>query len=47
MVMVVVMMMMVMMVIGVNGDNHLRLHRIWQREAEEKSDSKQNIFHAL
>jgi len=44
-----VMMMMMVMVVVVPMDDHydLRLRRIGYREAEEKGDSAQNLFHSL
>ncbi|MGA9070022.1 MAG: hypothetical protein WB424_07200 [Terracidiphilus sp.] len=40
-------MMVMMMVVMVDDNHHLRLRRIRNCEAEEKSQTKQNLLHAF
>ena len=37
--------MIMVVVMGVYDHHNLRLRRIWHREAEEKHESEQNLFH--
>ena len=36
----------VMMMMGTHSNDHLRLRRIWNCEAEYESQSKQKLFHS-